>query len=319
MSNGIIDRAGKRWPGFGWSALAVFGLLLALAAGMNAAGAPLAGPGPARLSLGLPMWLKLTVLGSLAAAFFGFLFFIFPPRRPRRRKGEEEFQIVHEAPKLSPWVLVVLVAIALIPVTLAGAFLWWGWPDLGSDGISALRLPGARPPVAPVPGMAGTPPTIYQPLFTGAVAFLGLAVAVACVAMALWLAFGDRVLGGWVPPTRVPPVPPGLAEAVDESLESLRQDPDARRAIIRCYRRFEGVLTGIGFPRAPWETPAEFMRTALALLPVPPAALSTLTTLFELSRFSQHPVGPAERDTAVTSLTEIKAAIDRREPRASRA
>lgn len=307
----FADRVANRWPTLGWSTLAVFGLLLAFAAGMNPAQAPLTGSGPARLIIGLPIWLKMTILGLLAVAALGFLAFLFPFRRRRRRKEDEEFQIVHEVPKLSPWVLVVLMGIALVPIALAGSLLWWGWPELEPAWKPLPPSTAAHRPVAQPAGPTPSPPAVKQPLFTGAVAVLSLAVAVACVGMVLWLLLGDRIIGGWAPPTPTNRIPPGLAEVVEESLDSLREDPDARRAIIRCYRRFEGVLAGIGVPRAPWETPAEFMRKTLGQLPVPQEALRQLTGLFELSRFSQQPVGPTERDVALRSLTEIKGAVER--------
>ena len=306
----FADRVANRWPTLGWSTLAVFGLLLAFAAGTNPTQAPLTGSGPARLILGLPTWLKMTILGACAIAALGSLTFLFPFRRPRRRKEDEECQMVHEAPKLSPWGLVVLVGIALTPIALAGSLLWWGWPEL-EPAWKPLPPPIAEnrsiaQPAHPTP----SPPAVKQPLFTGAVAVLSLAVAVACVGMVLWLLLGDRIIGGWVPPTPKKRIPPGLAEVVEESLDSLREDPDARRAIIRCYRRFESVLAGIGVSRAPWETPAEFMRKTLGQIPVPQAALRALTGLFELSRFSQKPVGPSERDLALRSLAEIKGSVE---------
>ena len=46
------------------------------------------------------------------------------------------------------------------------------------------------------------------------------------------------------------PAPPPLVEAVDESLEDLRAEPDARRAIIRCYARFERAAAAAGLQRA---------------------------------------------------------------------
>ncbi len=104
-------------------------------------------------------------------------------------------------------------------------------------------------------------------------------------------------------------------DAIEESLDSLRLEPDARRAIIRCYRRFEHVVADWGLPRAPWQTPTEFMRKALGRLPVPAAAVRRLTEAFEISRFSHHPVGPADRETALGALIEIKTALEEPDPR----
>jgi hypothetical protein len=107
----------------------------------------------------------------------------------------------------------------------------------------------------------------------------------------------------------VAPPPPALVEAVDESAEDLRSEPDARRAIIRCYARFERAAAVSGLARLPWQTPMEFMRETLARLPAPRGPVSALTGLFELARFSERTLGPGERDRALDALDDIKAAI----------
>src|SRR4029434_4405536 len=98
--------------------------------------------------------------------------------------------------------------------------------------------------------------------------------------------------------------------AVDDSLETLRAEPDSRRAIVRCYARFERVAADSGLARKPSLTPMEFMREALLRLPMPRAAVPSLTGLFELARFSHHALGPRERDRALEALHEIRAAMD---------
>ena len=106
-----------------------------------------------------------------------------------------------------------------------------------------------------------------------------------------------------------------LAAAVEESLDDLRREPDPRVAILRIYGNFERVLAGAALPRRPWQTPVEFMRSAMGRLPLPGAAVRRLTEIFQLARFSQHPVGAAERDRAWHCLIEIRGALDKtREP-----
>jgi hypothetical protein len=51
------------------------------------------------------------------------------------------------------------------------------------------------------------------------------------------------------------------------------------------------------------------MQEALSRLPLPPGSVHRLTGLFELSRFSDEPLGPADRDAAWESLLEIKASL----------
>jgi hypothetical protein len=134
--------------------------------------------------------------------------------------------------------------------------------------------------------------------------------------LSVWLCFGDRLAArgnGQVPddPAR------SWRDAAVEGLEELRREPDARRAIVKCYRRFEQVLATARTPRAPWQTPTEFMRTVLARLAVPHEAVRMLTGLFELSRFSERRLGTTERNIACDCLEEIRTALERGEPDAT--
>jgi hypothetical protein len=52
------------------------------------------------------------------------------------------------------------------------------------------------------------------------------------------------------------------------------------------------------------------MRTTLARLPVAAAPVRRLTALFEIARFSAHPVEPEARDAACDCLDEIGAALE---------
>jgi hypothetical protein len=150
-------------------------------------------------------------------------------------------------------------------------------------------------------------PTISSPVFTSVAAAATIAAALASLGLAGFLLFGDRLVEGWRRPARAERRP--LAVAVDESLEDLREEADARRAIIRCYGRFEDALARSRVPRAPWQTPLEFMRDALARLPLPAAAVERLTRLFERARFGNEPLGRADRDTALGSLVEIRQSL----------
>ena len=141
------------------------------------------------------------------------------------------------------------------------------------------------------PGMDG--PAISLPFFTGVVGALFIGAAIASLGIACLVLFGDRLAEWW---GRTHGQRHPLAAAVDESLDDLGGEVDARLAIIRCYRRFEHVLASSRFPRAPWQTPLEFMRDALARLPLPPVAVERLTRLFERARFSNEPLALADRD-----------------------
>jgi hypothetical protein len=310
LGPGRIIHQGHERSALGLSTLTALGLLLALVAVMGPHEGSATGPPAVRLMIGLPDWLKTTIVGLFALAALLLLVVLFPRGlRRRRKKGDDEFEMVSEGPKVSPWALLALLAMALIPLGVAGYLLWVGWPaaEPGGGLASHLGLPPG-PLRHPLPGSAV--PAAQKPLFTGAVGLLGLVAGLGGVGLLLWLLLGERFLGVWEGLSPRPGAAPRLIEAVEESLESLRQDADARRAIIRCYRGFEQALAGLGFPRAPSETPAEFLRKALRRQSVPGRAVRDLTELFEVSRFSHHPVGPEDRDTAVGSLIEIKAALE---------
>ena len=57
-------------------------------------------------------------------------------------------------------------------------------------------------------------------------------------------------------------------QAVDESLDDLRAEPDPRRAVIAAYARLERVLAAHGLPRKPAEAPLEYLGRMLAELSV---------------------------------------------------
>jgi hypothetical protein len=151
-------------------------------------------------------------------------------------------------------------------------------------------------------------PILSLPWLGWLVGLLALLAGLATLAMAVLLLFAERIARWWERRQRAEPDEP-LGEAVQEGLDDLASEPDARVAIIRCYRRFERVAARARVPRAPWQTPEEFMRETLRRLVLPHRAVDRLTRLFELARFSVHPLGPIERDSARACLEEIGAAL----------
>ena len=97
-----------------------------------------------------------------------------------------------------------------------------------------------------------------------------------------------------------------VAQAVDESLDDLRAEPDPRRAVIAAYARLERVLAAHGLPRKPAEAPMEYLGRMLAALSVSDRAARTLTDLFERAKFSQHAVGPEMKDEAIDALQTVR-------------
>ncbi len=100
-----------------------------------------------------------------------------------------------------------------------------------------------------------------------------------------------------------------LRDAVLRSLEEIRRDPDARRAIIGAYRLMEAALAGTGLPRGPAEAPREYLARALAEIDAGPRAPRRLTALFERARFGDAELDLSLRDEAVSALLELRAAL----------
>jgi hypothetical protein len=97
-----------------------------------------------------------------------------------------------------------------------------------------------------------------------------------------------------------------LAQAVDESLDDLRAEPDPRRAVIAAYARLERVVSAHGLPRKPSDAPLEYLSRMLDDLSVSPEAAQRLTNLFEMARFSQHAVGGEMKLEAISALERVR-------------
>ncbi len=96
-----------------------------------------------------------------------------------------------------------------------------------------------------------------------------------------------------------------LRDLTDQALLELLTQSDPRRAILACYALMESGLAKRGLPRSPEETALEYARRLLATAGAPPAALRSLTGLFELAGFSGHAINETMRQTAISSLRAI--------------
>lgn len=209
-----------------------------------------------------------------------------------------------EPTRVPPWLRRLTLILSILNAVVL-AYLWRravldGGLFSGAAGLaSGLGLPGAVPPSAPA-------------VFNWVFGILALAAGLGALVLALWIALGDRLAREREEDVVEPAAAP-LEALVEESLEALRSEADPRRAIVRCYARFERAAADAGLERKPWFTPMEFMRETLVRLPVPRAAVPTLTGLFELARFSHHALGPRERDRALDALHEIRTAMEARD------
>ena len=97
-----------------------------------------------------------------------------------------------------------------------------------------------------------------------------------------------------------------MSRAIDDSLDDLRRDPDVRRAIIAAYARMETALAHAGVPRAPAETPFEYLARSLVELDTSADAARRLTDLFERAKFSQHEPTEETRTEAIDALIAVR-------------
>jgi hypothetical protein len=288
-------------PLLAWLGLAA-SFVVGLAGLIQMTGSAPAGEGRAGSALRLPgpMTVAIGTLFALAAL----VFLVNLLRRARRRPEDEAPELAPEAPPPPSWLLALRRILGLLYIATLAYLLWrGGFPlaDILAFGTGSGMGAGA----------ASTGLPSASPAISWSFGILALATGIGALGLALWAAFGDHLARWWEAGEDCPAAEP-LERAVAESLEDLGADPDARRAIIRCYARFERVAGGSRVARRPSWTPAEFMREALAggeRLPRRP--LVALTGLFELARFSHHPLGAGERDRALEALDEIRSALER--------
>lgn len=274
------------------------GLLLALAA--TAGPLPLASAEPgASLSVRLPDAVRAIALGLLALSAV----LLLAMQRPRRPAGADPLA-ARGYQRRSAWTAVL----SLLPFLLLLAVAWYLVRNPGAD--------DARHPFdQAITAIAGLLDFLAQvrkaptsvPAFDYTIAALVLALAVGVFALVVMVTLAERLEKWFGRRAGAPAAPPALDGPRD--LDDPRAEPDARRAIIAAYRRFERALATARAPRAPWQTPAEFMRATLDRLPVPAPPVERLTALFELARFSRRPLGAETREAACECLDEVTAAL----------
>jgi uncharacterized protein DUF4129 len=100
-----------------------------------------------------------------------------------------------------------------------------------------------------------------------------------------------------------------VGSGLRRSLADLESERDPRLAVQRAYARMEESLGEIELSRAPDETPTEFTARVLRVLGASAAAASDLTGLFEIARFSDHPMDEDDRRRAIASVRRVEAEV----------
>jgi hypothetical protein len=275
------------------------GLLLVLAATVGPLPAPAGDPG-AKVMIRLPDAVRALVLGLLALSA------VILVSLQRRRPTDDTPGPSRPPRRLPPWAAALVSLLPLLLVVLAWYLVWRYWT--GGDGQPIEKAFAAIAGLLDLLTLADKPPTSI-PSLDMAIAVLLVLLTLGIFALMVLVALADRLEAWWAgrgDPFRAPAGPETLAAIQAD----LRAEPDARRAIIRAYGRFERALAGARAPRAVWQTPAEFMRTALARFPRAAAPVRRLTALFEIARFSAHPLGIEARDAACDCLDQIGTALE---------
>jgi hypothetical protein len=111
-----------------------------------------------------------------------------------------------------------------------------------------------------------------------------------------------------VPPRTLGPAEAAsaLSAALDESVEDLRAERDARKAVIAAYARMERALARHGFPRFRSEAPLEYLARVLRELQVRSGAVLALTELFERAKFSRHTIDVEMKEEAIGALVAVR-------------
>ena len=257
-----------------------FAALLGVLLGVVALASVSAGPDGGRddpAAPGAVSWLYavFVVAGALALPLFAYVFAREVPYSHERRRRA----------RLLPFVLLA-GALALVAIAARSPE---GFAEV-VERLTLVRDEGARTDVS----VRRPPPLELFPLVVVSSAVLAGAAALAV----------HRLVRGPGAPART--LPEALAEALDESLDDLRAEPDPRLAVVRAYARMETALERCGVPRHEAEAPLEYVARVLLQLEVRPGPVHELTALFERARFSRHEIGPEMKEEAIGALETIR-------------
>ena len=273
------------------------GLLIALTATVGPLPPP-SGAHGASLEIWLPGGVRMVVL-TLCGLSVLLLFAI--QRRPR--PVAEEPPTVQARRRFSA----LAAALLPLPLLLLLALIWHRHADGEANPID--RALSSIAGLMELFALARKSPTSL-PFFDLTIAVLVVLFALAIFGFMLAIALADRLMGWRAEPADASAgAGLGAGGALADEPADPRTEPDPRLAIIRAWGRFERALAHTRAARAPWQTPAEFMRAALALVPLPAPPVQRLTALFELARFSRRPLDTDTRDAACDCLDEITAAL----------
>ena len=279
------------------------GLLLVALVALASGGSPWHAGGRLDVPIGVVNALAATagalVIGSLLVVWAGTPS-VEERRRPRRRLGARDLGELGAS-------LSAAGQAAAVVVGATGVLLLLTLPFLVPNGATP---PGSTPGNAVPRGNASTSAPAAHPTSTALTwIVVGSAAALLVVAPAAVVVRRRRVR------CERRAVVPDAAERVGtdlrRSLADLGSERDPRLAVQHAYARMEESLGEIELARAQDETPSEFTARVLRVLGASAAAASDLTGLFEIARFSDHPMDEDDRRRAIASVQRVEAEVAR--------
>jgi hypothetical protein len=214
-----------------------------------------------------------------------------------QRKAIQQEIASRRYPRTSLLAFVVFIGVFTAAIYFArarGGF--WGWGDMGEvveigpDGTITVRDASAFDEDA------------YQAEFAWIPALVVLALAAAGVATYVLAARRHQDYRE----THDGIVAEQLADLLDDTLDDLRAEPDARVAVIAAYARLERSLAAAGLPRRHQETSWEYVPRVLEHLEVDGDAVRRLTDLFTQAKFSHHAIDEVMKLAAITALERVR-------------
>ncbi|HEV7215599.1 MAG TPA: DUF4129 domain-containing protein [Chloroflexota bacterium] len=206
---------------------------------------------------------------------------------------------------LSIWLIVLLFCVATLIAALNFIPEQTLPPQQVGLALTPRPLPLASPTALPASTPAAVPgasPTVHVGNTIWLAAALGVAVLVVLLAGGDLLASSRRRPVPGAPATAETP----LQEAIDAGIEQSLAEEDPRRAVIAAYAGMERALARHGLARRPQEAPFEYLRRVLPVSRAHAQTVRQLTELYELARFSEHPVTAPMKETALQALERIR-------------
>jgi hypothetical protein len=297
--------AGPDWGRPHTAAAAALVFLLAAIVGMTSTETPWqsGGSGGRSTAPAIVGEVLVVLLAVVVCVLVALVWILTPGRRSlRKRRGA----LVSEDVREGLWAsfLVLIAGVVVLGGLVAALYFLLGRvgtvepPTPGGVGAGT----GAGPSLPP-PGPASPVSPIFHWFVLGLLASTAILVPVALVARHML-----RERGTAAEPEHGAPHEQ-VVRAVEDSIDDIERDPDARRAVIRAYARMERAFGDAGIPREPSEAPFEFVGRSLQRLRVSPASAGRLAELFERARFSRHAVDAATKQEALRTLREVQGQI----------